>query len=317
MDQITRILSAVIAEAEAGRRVALCAIVATRGSTPQPAGALLCVDEAVAVTGTLGGGCVEADVRRRAYELLTTGRGELAVFKLDHDYGYDDGMICGGEMDIAVDVITSPERAQQLRQAQEQLASGGAASITLRIETADGPTEYRLNLEAQPRLVIAGGGHIARILAGLAVQMGFRVSVIDDRAQFANAKRFPPPVEPVTGPIAETLRDWPIDANTYVVLVTRGHRHDEKALAAILDRPARYVGMIGSRRKIDIIFDDLLAGGASREHLDRVHAPVGLDINALTTDEIALSIAAQLVAVRRADGRKAVEGPFPIAKPAS
>ncbi|RME39326.1 MAG: XdhC/CoxI family protein, partial [Planctomycetota bacterium] len=116
---------------------------------------------------------------------------------------------------------------------------------------------------------------------------------------FANADRFPPPMRPVVGDIEETLRGFPIDASTYVVIVTRGHRHDERALAAVVDSPARYIGMIGSRRKIDVIFDGLRRRGVSGERLARVHAPIGLDIGAVTTDEIALSIAAQLVSVRR------------------
>jgi xanthine dehydrogenase accessory factor len=151
----------------------------------------------------------------------------------------------------------------------------------------------------------------------MAVRLGFTVHVIDDRSEYANADRFPAPVSPVVGEIAGTLAKWPIDSGTYIVVVTRGHKHDEQALAAVLDSSARYIGMIGSKRKVKVIFDDLLHGGASKERLARVHAPVGLDIGAVTVEEIAVSITAQLIAVRRSERHKAVEGPFPIADAAS
>ena len=117
----------------------------------------------------------------------------------------------------------------------------------------------------------------------------------------------------MVGDIEKTLSGWPIDAGTYVVIVTRGHKHDERALGAVLGSPARYIGMIGSRRKIKIIFDDLRESGTTEQQLERVHAPIGLDMNAVTIEEIAVSIAAELVSVRRADYRQCVEGPTPIA----
>jgi xanthine dehydrogenase accessory factor len=306
------VLNHVCTERAAGRAVALCAIVATRGSTPQPTGTLVCVDEAARMTGTLGGGCAEAELRRRAHHLLSTRRSALLTFRLDHDFGYDDGMICGGEMDVAVTVFSPDSDGQLIDRASAQLADGGGAILSLRVVTASGPAEYRLWLEAGPELVIAGGGHISRVLAPMMVLVGFRVSVIDDRCEYANAERFPPPIHPIAAPIAATLKTWPIGANTYVVLVTRGHRHDESALQAVLGSPAKYIGMIGSRRKIDIIFDDLRHRGAAEEQLNRVRAPIGLDIGAVTTDEIAVSIAAELVKVRRATSGPRVEGPFAV-----
>lgn len=264
------------------------------------------------MTGTLGGGCMEADVRRRAHELLTDARSELFTFELDHDFGYDDGMICGGQMDVAVSVLDSANHIPPIRRAVADLQRGEASSLALRIATDKGLVEYRLRLESAPRLLIAGGGHIARRVADLAVPLGFCVTVLDDRSAYANAERFPPPITPLVGDIAKTLSDSPIDANTYIVIVTRGHQHDERALEAVLDSPARYVGMIGSHRKIDVIFEDLRHAGASDEQLARVHAPIGLSIGSVTTQEIAVSIAAELVSVRRAQRHRAVEGPFPV-----
>ncbi len=298
------IIEALLREAEQGRRAALCAIVATRGSTPQPAGTIICIDEDAKITGTLGGGCVEADVRRQAHQLLTDGRSRLITFALDNDFGYDDGMICGGQMDVAVVIVSSSSETADYGEAVRRLREGKDATLPVRVVTTDGPVEYRIRLEAEPRLVIAGAGHISRVLAKVMASLGFGVEVIDDRTSYANAERFPLPIRTTVGDIAATLQSRPIDGNTYVVIVTRGHKHDEKALRAVLDSPAKYVGMIGSRRKVKVIFDDLRHSGATEAQLSRVRAPIGLDIGAVTTDEIALSIAAELVSVRRAKRKK-------------
>ncbi len=339
MYEPTRIIDAVIKEVRAGRRVALCAIVATRGSTPQPVGTMICVDEAAAITGTLGGGCVEADVRRQAHQLLSarvasplvggagktdssrssstrddaTGpHGGLITFALNSDFGYDDGMICGGRIDVAVGVLSASSPMEPYTEAVEQLRAGLAAVLPVRIDTADGLVEYRVHLEAEPKLIIVGGGHISRVLARMLLPLGFSVHVIDDRADYANAERFPQPIRTTAGDIATLLEAWSIDGNTYIVIVTRGHRHDEIALQAVVDSPAKYIGMIGSRRKIKVIFDDLRRAGATDASLSEVHAPIGLDISAVTTDEIAVSIAAELVSVRRAKHRGVVQGPISV-----
>lgn len=315
------VLHHAISELDVGRNVALCVIVATRGSTPQPAGVMVCVDEAAQLTGTLGGGCVEADVRRQAHALLAKASesrnatvrpstGNMITFQLDHDFGYDDGMICGGQMDVAVAIMTPSSDTQCVRSARDQLRAGEGGVLPIRLDTGTGPVEYRVKLEAEPKLVIAGAGHISRVLAAAAAPLGFSIDVIDDRSDYANKQRFPPPVRTTVAPIDQTLQSWPIDANTYIVIVTRGHQHDEQALRAVLDSPAKYIGMIGSRRKIKVIFDDLRHTGASEDALQRVHAPIGLDIGAVTTHEIAVSIAAQLVSIRRRERRKAVEGPL-------
>lgn len=292
-------IATALQELQAGERVALAAVVGTRGSTPQPVGSMVCVTRSAVVVGTLGGGCVEAEVRRRAHAMLGSGRGELLTFHLDHDYGYDDGMLCGGQMEIAVALLETPADARMLSEALAELRAGHASRVRLRTQRGNEQLEYHLRVEPAPRLVIAGAGHISRILADLAVRLGFHTSVIDDRPSLLTTERFPPPVRAVTGEIAATLRDWPIDASTYLVIVTRGHRHDQAALEAVLASPAAYVGMIGSRRKIEVIFGELRRRGARPEDLARVHAPIGLDIGAVTTEEIALSIAAQLTQVRR------------------
>jgi len=306
-----RILETLIQEHDAGRPVALCVIVATRGSTPQPAGVMVCVDEGANLVGTLGGGCVEADVRRLAHQQLRRPTGQVTTFQLDADFGYDDGMICGGQMDVAIGPIAAGDDITPYRSALAALATGGA-SVPIRITQAGRALEYRVAVEPAPRLYIAGAGHISRVLADLTVNIGFDTHVIDDRSQYANDRRFPAPIHTHVGAIEKTLTKQPIDANSYIVIVTRGHKHDEAVLEAVLGTPAKYIGMIGSRRKIKVIFDDLIHRGARQEHLARVHAPIGMAIGAVTTEEIAVAIAAELIQVRRKGRRQCVEGPFPV-----
>ncbi|MHC4067253.1 MAG: XdhC family protein [Planctomycetota bacterium] len=152
----------------------------------------------------------------------------------------------------------------------------------------------------KPLLLIAGGGHVGQALARQAVLIGFDVTVVDDRPEFTAAALFPEAVTTRCGDIARQIADFPIAEDTYVVIVTRGHKHDAEALAACLHSPAAYVGMIGSRRKVDLIRKSFVESDlATQEEFDRVFAPIGLDIGAVTVPEIATSIAAELIAVRR------------------
>lgn len=151
-----------------------------------------------------------------------------------------------------------------------------------------------------PVLLIAGGGHIGQSLAQWGVLLGFDVTVVDDRPEFSDPARFPKGVTAHCRNIPETVAAFPITRDVYIVLVTRGHKHDAEALEACIHSPAAYLGMIGSKRKVAMIRKDFLASGLATEaEFDRIYAPIGLDIGAVTVPEIAASIAAQLVAVRR------------------
>jgi len=310
MNAFVDIFRSIARQVQQRRRVAICTVVGSHGSTPQAAGASMLLHENMTTEGTLGGGCVEAEVRKRAFELLQKNKSALITFQLDHDYGWDDGLICGGIMRVAVMPVRSMEEAAPFVQAAEQIESNRAASVPLHVEN-DGRMElYRLYVEAPARLVIAGAGHVGAETARLATQLDFDVTVIDDRGDMMAPARLPPPIRSVVGDIDKTLREWPIDAGTFVLIVTRGHRHDEQALHAVMNSPARYIGMIGSRRKVRLIFDDLAALGVDRAQLAKVHAPVGLSIGAVTVPEIAVSIVAQLVEVRRTQKPTHVEGPI-------
>jgi xanthine dehydrogenase accessory factor len=331
----------------AGRGVACCRLVETRGSTPQKAGAAMLVFDDGSQAGTLGGGCVEADVKRQALAILSEGSARIARFQLDDDYGWDDGLICGGRMQVAIDPLANsaardyyarlhglvsqgcgateaiifdaaasglPETAGYLFDAAGRLIAHvngpldeGAAPQSVRaavrpLDERPRPSASRgialLPLLPRCRLVIVGGGHVGQAVGNLAAELDFDVWVVDDRQEYVGQDRFPKAERRVAGTMGEVLPSLDITPSTYCLIVTRGHNHDEEALYHLVDRGARYVGMIGSKRKIKLIFDDLLAEGVSPEALRRVHAPVGLDIGSQTVMEIAVSIAAELVAHR-------------------
>lgn len=207
------------------------------------------------------------------------------------------GTVGGGKMEALV-----------TREAVEAVAAGASRLVhyDLRdLETGDpgicgGAIEVFIDVTIpQPRLLLVGAGHVAQPVAHIGHLAGFRVIVVDDRADMASPERFPEAAERIAGDIVAILRQYPIDATTYVVIVTRGHVLDEEALRAVIDAPAAYVGMIGSRRKVAVIMDHLRADGIDEVSIARVHSPIGLDIGSETPAEIAVSIIAQLIAIRR------------------
>jgi xanthine dehydrogenase accessory factor len=340
-----QLLGQLLEALEAGRPLVYCRLVETRGSTPQKAGAGMLVFADGSQAGTLGGGCVEAEVKRHALATAHAGTAEVKTFQLDSDYGWDDGLICGGRMSVLIDPLrpgADPayfERARRLVDrgagCLEAIVFDGAKSrldapacylfddlgqrLATRLKAADEVpaevSEHLPSLADRPRpsaisgvaylpvlprcrLLIVGGGHIGQAVGNLAADIDFDVWVLDDRAEYVSEERFPRAQRRICGPIGETLRDLPITPETYALIVTRGHNHDEEALYHLADRGARYVGLIGSRRKIKLIFDDLLAEGIAAEALARVYAPLGIDIGSQTVPEIAISILAELISHR-------------------
>jgi xanthine dehydrogenase accessory factor len=177
-----------------------------------------------------------------------------------------------------------------LSQRQPRMLSYAGDQVELFVEVQRRP----------PTLIVVGAGHVAQPLAALGKLVDFEVVVIDDRPQYANPGRFPQADQVIAAPFGSTLRNWRIDADTFIVLVTRGHSHDVDCLLEVLDSPARYIGMIGSKRRIQAVFDLLeKEQGIPREKFDRIYAPVGLDIGAETPAEIGVCIMAEIIKVHR------------------
>ena len=338
------LLTRLLATLDAGLPCAWCVVAATRGSTPQKAGAAMLVFPDGTQAGTLGGGCVEAEVRRQALAALAAGAGStVQTFLLNDDYGWDDGLICGGRMTISVLPLTAGVRGEPIPYFRALLAAviagvGFTEAVAIEgnvgdrylfdssgrpfgcLATApswDAVAAHLPALTLRPRptvshgfaflpspprvtLLIVGGGHVGQAVGKLAVELGFALWVLDDRGAFANVERFPGAERVMVGDIGTTLRDLRphLNAGTFALIVTRGHNHDEEALYHLAGSACGYVGMIGSKRKVRLIFDDLAAKGVPAEALERVRAPVGIDIGSQTVPEIAVSIAAELIAWR-------------------
>jgi xanthine dehydrogenase accessory factor len=323
--------------------VAYTALVETRGSTPQKAGAVMLVFPDGSQTGTLGGGCVEAEVKRRALKLIDENRREILTFQLDSDYGWDDGLICGGRMTMLVDPIAADGDNSYFQILREMALTGQGTTEAIVFDAeasqANAGDRYLLDgdgkllasravgeppaslfeklrpLASRPRpyvaggisylprlkrcrLIIVGAGHVGQKVADLAADADFDVWAIDDRETYCNPERFPKAKRLIVNPINDALTNLDVDTDAFCIIVTRGHNHDEEALYHLAETKARYVGLIGSKRKIKLIFEDLLAEGISREALENVHAPLGLDIGSQTVPEIAISIVAELIRFR-------------------
>ena len=242
-----------------GEEAALVTIVSSNGSTPQRVGAKMLVFGDGRIVGTVGGGCYEHDAIGKARHVLQTRKATTVKYDLNDDFAEETGLVCGGQMEVFIEPI-----------------------------------------EASPAVYIFGAGHVGYYLAKSAHEAGFGVHVIDDRAAFANTERFPFAASVVVDDIPAWLAQTQMPSTAYAVIVTRGHRNDLDALRALAPRDLRYIGLIGSRAKVARLYDQLLAeSGIDPALLERIHAPIGLDLGAVTPQEIAVSITAELIAVRR------------------
>ena len=192
--------------------------------------------------------------------------------------------------------LGDPQVEELALAAIRQVSSLGKNDTVL---TSDGTELFVEGFTTPPTLVLMGGGHIGKATSTLASTLGFRTYVVDDRPEFANPDRFPEAAGTIIAPYSEGLAQVPINANTYIVVATRGHRQDDYALEAAIGTPATYVGLLGSKRKTLLIYRDLLEKGHSPEILRSVRSPMGLDIGALTPEEIAVSIMSEIIMVRR------------------
>jgi xanthine dehydrogenase accessory factor len=241
-----------------GRRGAVATIVNARGSIPSFRTAKMLVRDDGSITGTIGGGCVEAEVWQAAREVMEQEKARTLTFDLNHDPKYDTGLVCGGTLEVFVEPILPPAI-----------------------------------------LYLFGAGHVSLSVCKVAQMAGFEVTVVDDREAYASRERFPEAQEVIADDFERTMARLTPSESSYIVIVTRGHRDDMRVLRWALQTQARYIGMIGSRRKVIAIHKELQREGLPAHLFERVHAPVGLDIGAITPEEIAVAITAELIAVRR------------------
>jgi xanthine dehydrogenase accessory factor len=315
-----------------GESGVLATIVKRTGATPQVTGAKMFIGADGKIFGTVGGGCVEAEIWQNSRKVLKTKEAGIARYALDGKGVEDDGMICGGNIDVFLEPVDEKYRDlyRQIAQSRKEgkraftITSFGAHGFSKTLCTIQGEyigdpigdpekTIKSLFHEKKPRifegrivepvlnastLYIYGAGHVSQFISKLAKTMDFTIVVIDDRGQFADRERFPEADDVIVDDFENVLGHIDNDSEAYAAVVTRGHKHDALVLEKILTKQHKYIGMIGSKRKIRIIFDYLKEKGFDPELLRSVHAPIGIDINAETPQEIALSIVAELVKVR-------------------
>jgi xanthine dehydrogenase accessory factor len=241
---------------------ALATIVQCVGSSPQKEGAKMLLREDGSVLGTLGGGCLEAEVLQVAKMAIRDGSPRTLPFELTERHG---GLVCGGKVLVYIEPVIP-----------------------------------------DPDLVILGAGHVGKALSKLAGFAGFRVTVTDDRAEHANRENIPDADNILVAGFQDVFSHIMPGRGTYIVIATRGHNHDLEALRAALRTEAQYIGLLGSRRKKALLYKTLEGEGFAKEALNRIITPVGLDIGSVTPEEIAISILAQIIMVRRGNATKGV-----------
>jgi xanthine dehydrogenase accessory factor len=241
-----------------GQKCAIATIVQVNGSIPSYESAKLLVREDGSMVGTIGGGCVEAEVWNVAREVMETEKPRHLNFSLGQDAAYDNGLICGGQLNVFVEPVVP-----------------------------------------QPRAFIFGAGHISKSLSKVANLAGFATVIVDDRESFANRERFPEADEIYAEDYEAVFPKLAINATSYLVIVTRGHRDDMRVLRWAVDTPARYISMIGSKRKVIGVVKELEKEGVPRQAFERIFAPMGFEIGAVMPEEIAVSVVAEMIAVRR------------------
>src|SRR5580704_12301569 len=242
-----------------GQKCALATIVQVNGSIPSYESAKLLVREDGSMIGTVGGGCVEAEVWNAAREVIETEKPRHLTFSLGEDAAYDNGLICGGQLNIFVEPVVP-----------------------------------------QPRAFIFGGGHVSKSISRVANIAGFATIIVDDREAFANPERFPEAAATYAEEYEAVFPKLTVTSSSYLIIVTRGHRDDMRVLRWAVNTQARYIAMIGSKRKTISVVHELEKEGIPREAFEKVFAPMGLEIGAESPEEISISVVAEMIAVRRA-----------------
>jgi len=263
---MTDIFQKILELKKSGRPSALVTVIKTRGSTPRGSGSKMIVEPDGEIHGTIGGSSVEAMVIEEAREVIASGKSRVVTHNLNDEQHEDTGMVCGGIMEFFIEPLNTA-----------------------------------------PHVYIFGGGHVALPLARLLAQTGFTYTLIDDREKFASAERFPEALNIHVGDPAKIAEELEILPSDFIAIVTRCHDHDYTTLRAVIKKKYRYLGLIGSRNKRRQIFERLQKNdGIQADLLEKVHAPIGLDIEAETPEEIAVSIVAEMIAIknRRAAQKK-------------
>jgi xanthine dehydrogenase accessory factor len=292
----------------ASQPVALGIITNVKGSSPQKVGAKALFYPDGRIRGTMGGGCLEAEIQHRAIQALRSGQASTFELVLDHDFGWDDGLICGGKVCGVIlpnarqpgaefwNALAHPDRPVSWSVSRDFVIAHRDAAPD---SGTSGDWLYEETVTPPCVMWIAGAGHIAQAVAPIAAQLDFDVTVFDDRPALASPNYFPPEVALRVGLWEELCAMAPPARPSFGLIVTRGHRHDALVLKSWIHQPFLFLGMIGSARKARTIHEHFMSEQlASAEDWLRVACPVGLPIHSKTVPEIAVSILAQFIQKR-------------------
>jgi len=294
-----------------GLRVATATLVRTERSAPREVGSVMAVSERGDVAGSLTGGCVEPAIYEEARDILAGGSARLRTYGIDDEEAFEAGLPCGGTVHVFVNTIER-ELVRELSVAVRAEASvalamrvSGPATGEQEIVPLDGRSEpalegdaFILPLLSRPHMYVFGALDHAAAVARMGGFLGYHVTVCDARPRFATRERFPDADELVVGWPDEFLRSAAVDERTAVCVLTHDHKFDVPVLKVALETPAGYIGALGARRTNEERMGRLRAEGVGEEALARIHAPIGLDIGARTPEEVAVAVAAEIVAVR-------------------
>lgn len=290
--------------------IVLATVIDGKGSVPREIGAKMIICDQKRMFDTIGGGAGEAKVIARAIEVLQTGEKQIVEIDLTGTPQRETQGICGGWMRIWLERWSGEAAIALAQQIMTRLQAGQSATLVVPLDQAQFPyltdetnslpvNAFVETLQPPPTLLIVGAGHVGEQLAKVADLIGFQVMLQDDRPEWANVQRYPQATQIYTEPIAQVMRQFAHHAQLYAALVTRGYKYDLEALTALLQRDiaCAYIGMIGSQKRVRQVYQAI--DPIFQPKLRSIHAPIGLDIGALTPEEIAVSIAAELILVRR------------------
>jgi xanthine dehydrogenase accessory factor len=294
------VFQALAKAAHSGEPVVLGIISGVKGSSPQKIGAKALFYTDGRIKGTLGGGCLEAEIQQRAIQALRTDQAATFDLLLDHDFGWDDGLICGGK--VFGLILPNAQRAGEkfwsdLAERKSSISWAVQKDFSIHAHPTHSPDLlYQETVTPPCALWIAGAGHIAQAVAPLAAQLDFSVTVFDDRPALANHQFFSDEVS-LKADVWDKLLALPLpETSSFALIVTRGHRHDALVLKDWIKKPFLFLGMIGSSRKARTIFEHFLEEKiATSAELQRVACPVGIKIRSQSVTEIAVSIMAQFI----------------------
>ncbi len=303
MDETGLLLAKAADWRAAGHGLALATVVKAWGSAPRRPGAMLLVRDDGLFEGSVSGGCVEGAVIEAALARIATGGGELLTFGVANETAWEVGLACGGEISIFVQAVDDSGFPPALL-ARIAAARGDGEAVSVRFGFADGRAaegeggDWTLRIDPPLRLMLVGAVHISQALAPMAASLGHRVLIVDPRGAFAAGPRFAGFEVDGRWP-DEALADWKPDGASAIVALTHDPKLDDVALAAALRSEAYYIAALGSRKSHAARLERLGAMGFEAGQLARIHGPAGLDIGAANPAEIALSVAAQMVAAWR------------------